>query len=175
MDTLSGAATAVGGSLTPPVTGEHFGLTFSASDDRLRLQGVESNRSGSFDPASGATASAGVEMAYVGGDPSEGANPAIAATGSLETGGGSTIYGVDATANALVRIAPATGELTTVGEFGFNVYLCSGLDIDADGTAYAALSTNAGSELYTLDLSTGAATLLGEIGGAPIHSIALRP
>jgi Domain of unknown function (DUF4394) len=81
---------------------------------------------------------------------------------------------VDATANALVRMAPSTGELTTVGGFGFNVYLCSGLDIDADGTAYAALSTDAGSELYTIDLATGAASLLGNLPGA-VHSIALAP
>jgi hypothetical protein len=58
---------------------------------------------------------------------------------------------------------------------GFNLYLCSGLDIDSDGTAYAALSTDTGNELYTIDLGTGAATLLGEIGGGPVHSVALRP
>ena len=99
-------------------------------------------------------------------------NPAIAATGARA---GGEIYGVDASANSLVRMEPATGALTTVGGFGFNVYLCSGMDIDTDGTAYAAMSTDNGSELFTLDLGTGAATLLGEIGGAPIHSIALKP
>lgn len=170
VDTLSGAATAVGGAFTPPVSGEHFGLTFAG--DELRLQSVESNGNQGYDPASGATASSGPELAYVAGDPSEGANPAIAATGALPNG---QIYGVDATANTLVRMEPTTGALTTVGGFGFNVYLCSGMDIDTNGTAYAALSTDTGSELYTVDLTTGAATLLGQIGGAPIHSIALKP
>jgi len=79
---------------------------------------------------------------------------------------------VDATANALVAVDPATGGLTTVGGFGFNVYLRSGFDIDADGTGYASLSTDNGSELYTIDLATGAATLLGNIGPA-VHSLAL--
>jgi hypothetical protein len=170
VDTLTGAATAVGAGFVPAVEGEHFGLTFAGDD--LRLQSVESNANQAFDPATGGTASADPALAYVAGDPSEGMNPAIAATGALASG---EIYGVDATSNALVRMEPATGALTTVGGFGFNVYLCSGMDIDTDGTAYAAMSTDNGSELYTLDLATGAATLLGEIGGAPIHSIALKP
>ena len=71
-------------------------------------------------------------------------------------------------------MTPGTGELTTVGTFGFNVYLCSGFDIDADGTAYGTLSTDAGSEVYTIDLASGAATLLGQLPGA-VHSIALAP
>ena len=61
-----------------------------------------------------------------------------------------------------------------MGGFGFNVYLCSGFDIDADGTGYASLSTDNGSELYTVDLATGAAALLGNIGPA-VHSLALAP
>ena len=170
VDTLTGASKAVGGAFTPPVSGEHFGLTFSG--DELRLQSVESNGNRGYDPATGATTSSDAGLAYAAGDPSEGANPAIAATGALPSG---EVYGVDATANALVRMDPATGTLTTVGGFGFNVYLCSGMDIDTDGTAYAAMSTDTGSELYTVDLDTGAAHLLGQIGGAPIHSIALKP
>ena len=170
VDTLTGAATVVGTGFTPAVEGEHFGLTFAGDD--LRLQGVESNANQGFDPKTGGTASSDPELAYEAGDPSEGMNPAIAATGARA---GGEIYGVDASANSLVRMEPATGALTTVGGFGFNVYLCSGMDIDPDGTAYAAMSTDNGSELFTLDLGTGAATLLGEIGGAPIHSIALKP
>jgi hypothetical protein len=168
--TLTGVASVVGGAFTPPVSGEHFGLTFAG--DELRLQSVESNAGQAYDPSSGAATSSGPALAYVAGDPSDGADPAIAATGALP---GGEIYGVDATANALVRIDPVAGTLTTVGGLGFNVYLCSGMDIDTDGTAFAALSTETGSELYTVDLETGAARLLGEIGGAPVHSIAIRP
>ena len=65
--------------------------------------------------------------------------------------------------------------MTTVGDLPFNVYICSGMDIDTDGTAYASLSTDAGSELYTVNLQTGAATLLGGIFGSPVHGIAVRP
>jgi hypothetical protein len=174
IDTLTGAASAVGGAFTPGVSGEHFGLAFSGAQDRLRLSSVEGNQNLSLDPLTGAVASADPDLAFAAGDPNAGGNPAISALAYRETAGGSTLYAVDATANALVTVDPATGVLTTVGGFGRNVYLCSGLDIDTDGTAYASLSTDNGSELYTVDLTTGAATLLGNIGPA-VHSLAVAP
>jgi hypothetical protein len=174
IDTLTGAASAVGGAFTPGVSGEHFGLAFSGAQDRLRLSSVEGNQNLSLDPLTGAVASADPDLAFSAGDPNAGGNPAISAIAYHETGGGSTLYAVDATANALVTVDPATGGLTTVGGFGVNAYLCSGLDIEADGTAYASLSTDNGSELYKVDLATGAATLLGNIGPA-VHSLALAP
>jgi hypothetical protein len=173
VDTLTGAAAAVAGSFTPAASGEHFGLAFDGGT--ARLSGVESNQNQSFDPATGATVSAGPDLAFAAGDPNEGANPAVAALGSVANGGTGTVYGVESNANILVRVDPATGALHTVGDLGFNAYLCSGLDIDTDGTAYAAISTDSGSELYTLNLATGEGTLLGKIAGGAIHSIALKP
>jgi hypothetical protein len=85
------------------------------------------------------------------------------------------LYAIETNENALVTVSPATGALTTIADLSFNVYLCAGFDVDTDGTAYAALSTDNGSELYTIDLAGGAATLLGHIAGSPVHSIALRP
>ena len=174
IDTLTGAASAVAGAFTPGVSGEHFGLAFSGTQDRLRLSSVEGNQNLSIDPLTGTVASADPDLAFAAGDANAGGNPAISALAYRETGGGSTLYAVDATANALVTVDPATGGLTTVGDFGRNVYLCSGLDIATDGTAYASLSTDNGSELYTVDLGTGAATLLGNIGPA-VHSLAVAP
>ena len=175
IDTLSGAASPVGGTFAPAAAGDHFGVAFSGTEDRLRLHGVESNQNLSFDPVSGGTASADADLAYAVGDANEGENPGVAASGYLESAAGSTLYGIEANANTLVTVSPATGALVTVATFGFNVYLCSGLDIDTDGTAYASLSTDDGSQLYTIDLATAHATLLGDIAGSPVHSIALRP
>jgi hypothetical protein len=162
IDTLSGAASPVGGAFSPAASGEHFGLAYNAADDRLRLVSVEANQNLGLDPSTGATASADPDLAYAAGDPNAGGNPAISGAAYDAAG---TLYALDATANALVRVASATGELTTVGTFGFNVYLCSGFDIDADGTAYATLSTDAGSEVYTIDLANGATTYLGQLPG----------
>jgi len=175
IDTLSGAASPVGGAFAPAAAGEHFGVAFSGAEDRLRLHGVESNQNLSLDPVTGSTASADADLAYAVGDAHAGENPGVAASAYLESAAGATLYGIEANANTLVTVAPATGALTTVATFGFNVYLCSGLDIETDGTAYGALSTGDGSQLYTIDLATAATTLLGDIAGSPVHSIALRP
>jgi Domain of unknown function (DUF4394) len=175
IDTLSGAASPVGGGFAPAAAGEHFGLAFSGTEDRLRLHGVESNQNLSLDPVSGSTASADPDLAYAAGDVNAGANPGVTASAYLESAAGSILYGIEGNANTLVTVSPATGTLTTVATFGLNVYLCSGLDIDTDGTAYAALATDDGNQLYTIDLASAAATLLGDIAGSPVHSIALRP
>lgn len=170
IDTLSGAAAAVGGAFTPAASGEHFGLTF-AGDDDLRLSGVESNQNQGLAASTGATSAADAALSYAAADQHAGTDPGLAA----EAAYGGTIYGVETNANALVTLAPATGELTTVADLPFNVYICSGMDVDTDGTAYASLATDGGQRLYTVNLQTGAPSLLGQIPGSPVHSIAVRP
>lgn len=171
VDTLSGAATAVGGTFAPAASGEHFGLAFDAGADRLQLSGVESNQNLVLDPTTGATSAAGADLAYAAGDVNSGTDAALSAVGHH----GSTIYGIETNANALVTMSPATGEMITVASLLFNVYICSGMDIDTDGTAYASLATDNGSQLYTINLQSGATALLGKIAGSPVHSIALQP
>lgn len=171
VDTLTGAATAVGGSFSPALSGEHFGMTYDTGNDVLHVSSVESNQSLEIDPATGAVSMARPELAFAAGDENEGSNPALAAAAQH----GAVMYGIESNENVLVTVSAETGALVTVADLPFNVYLCSGMDIDADGTAYAALGTDSGSQLYTIDLTSGATTLLGGIAGSPVHSIALRP
>jgi hypothetical protein len=137
----------------------------------LHVASVESNQSLEINRTSGTVTAARPELAYAVGDEHQGANPALAA----EAYHGSALYGVESNENTVVMASAETGALTTVADLAFNVYLCSGMDIDTDGTAYAALGTDSGSELYTIDLGSGAPTYLGDIAGSPVHSIALRP
>jgi Domain of unknown function (DUF4394) len=171
VDTLTGAATAVGGPFSPALSGEHFGMAYDAGHDVLRVAGVESNQNLEINPATGAVAAARPDLAFAAGDEHEGANPAMAA----EAYHGSALYGIEANENLLVMASAETGALTTVANLPFNVYLCSGMDVDSDGTAYAALGTDNGSQLFTINLTSGAPTYLGDIAGSPVHSIALRP
>jgi hypothetical protein len=171
VDTLTGAAASVGGPFAPALTGEHFGMAYDAGHDLMHVASVESNQSLEINPATGPIAAARPDLAFAAGDAHEGTNPAIAG----EAYHGSVLYAIETNENALVTVSPATGALTTIADLSFNVYLCAGFDVDTDGTAYAALSTDNGSELYTIDLAGGAATLLGHIAGSPVHSIALRP
>ena len=171
VDTLTGAATPVGGPFSPALSGEHFGMAYDAGHDVLRVSSVESNQNLEINPATGAVVAARPDLAFAVGDEHEGANPAVSAEAYL----GSTLYGIEANENLLVTASAETGALTTVASLPFNVYLCSGMDVDSDGTAYAALSTDTGSELYTIDLVTGVPTYLGSVAGSPVHSVAVRP
>lgn len=171
LDTLTGAATVTGDVFTPAASGEHFGLAYDEARNLFHLSSAESNQGLTIDGSNGAVSDVGPELAYDPADQHYGSNPAIVAEASL----GPVLYGIESNENALVRVSPSTGHITTIAELPFNVYVCSGLDIDVDGTAYAALATDNGSQLYTIDLETGATSALGGIAGSTVHSIALRP
>ena len=170
VDTVTGAATSMGSVFIPAASGEHFGLAYDGVRNLFHLSSAESNQSLTIDGSNGAVADVWPEMAYDPADQSAGTNPGVVG----EAYYGPALIGLESNANALVRVSQSTGYLTTITTLPFNIYVCSGLDIDADGTAYAALATDDGSELYTIDLETGATDLQGGIG-APVHSIALRP
>jgi hypothetical protein len=115
-------------------------------------------------------------LAYIAGDPRQGANPAIVGLAfSNNVGGGTptTAYAIDAGANSLVTVGsptgsptpPTTGQLSTVGALGVNVSDVSGFDIRSSGgsdVAYATfLTDNKRDGLYTVNLQSGAASFLG--------------
>jgi hypothetical protein len=77
-------------------------------------------------------------------------------------------------------VSPNTGMLFMVGPLGLNVGPQIGFDISgASGVAFASFIVvgGAGSGLYTINLSTGAATLVGAIGGGNItvQGLAVQP
>ena len=84
-----------------------------------------------------------------------------------------TLFGIDTNTDQLVRIggvdgspSPNGGAVTALELLGINALGANGFDIGLDGIAYAGLSagTRTPSNLYTINLSTGAATLAGQIG-----------
>ena len=161
VDTLTGAATAVGGSFAPALTGEHFGMAYDAGHDLLHVASVESNQSLDVSPATGMIVTARPDLAYAAGDAHEGTNPAL--TGEAYHGG--VLYGLESNENTLVMANPETGAITTVADLSINVYLCAGLDVDTDGTAYAAISTDSGSDSLRINLPSRWLTGLGDIAG----------
>ncbi len=109
-----------------------------------------------------------------------------------------TLYVIDENGNNLAIIGgidgagpggPNAGVVTAVGPIGFNV--SGGADVGFDivetldtatnnngnGTAFAAFTTNLTlNSLYTINLTTGAATLVGQIGdGSGIRGLAVAP
>lgn len=170
LDTLTGAATAKSNHFSVPADGLHFGMAYDAVRNLFHLSSAEEDLGLVIDGSTNDVVST-VTLAYAAGDEYEGTNPAVVA----EAYYGPAIFGIESNANTLVKVSQATGAVQTVATLPFNVYICSGIDIDTDGTAYAALATDNGSELYTIDILTGETDYQGWIAGSPVHSIALRP
>ncbi|RZL30026.1 MAG: DUF4394 domain-containing protein, partial [Rubrivivax sp.] len=80
------------------------------------------------------------------------------------------LYYIDST-NDTLAMAPAafnTPTITTVGSLGMDVLKANGFEVLANGSAYAAFNMDDGSlktGIYSINLGTGAATLVGTYNG----------
>ena len=77
------------------------------------------------------------------------------------------LYGIDLISDSLVRIDLATGETISIGSLGINPS-SPDLAFDDDGVLWMISNT----QLYQVDTSTGAATLIGATGVANFRSLA---
>lgn len=77
-----------------------------------------------------------------------------------------SLYTIDAGADTLnLQNPPNDGDQITVGALGINVSAAAGFDIaPGTGIAFAALTQGGITSLYTINLVTGAASLVGQIG-----------
>ena len=182
VNTSNAALTAVGSATT--IDGTSFGFDFNPTTDRIRVVS-NTNKNYVFNPNTGALQLAATNLFYPVGDPAVGVDPnvvGIAHTNNL--GGPSTqLYAIDSGINVLATLANDSGALGTVGGLatvntgalvGFDVYTpSSGVNF-----AYATLTPTGGSvsNLYTINLATGAASLVGQInGGTLVTDIAVVP
>ena len=107
---------------------------------------------------------------------------AAAYTNSVAGATSTTLYVLGGTQNVLAtQNPPNEGVLNTVGPLGLEVSTLSSFDIaPGSNTAYVATITTGRdvpiASLYTIDLNTGTATLVGVIGeGQPIRGLAVAP
>jgi hypothetical protein len=82
--------------------------------------------------------------------------------------------------NKLYTIDPNTGATTLIGPLGVGSSALGGLAFASDGTLYATISgdgisSSAAAILYRLSTSTGAATLVGNIGFNSVSGITFAP
>lgn len=81
------------------------------------------------------------------------------------------LYYIDSNTDTLAMAPTAfnTPTITTVGALGVDVLKANGFEVLGNGMAYAALNVDAGTSLatgiYSIDLGTGAATLVGTYNG----------
>ncbi|HLF40808.1 MAG TPA: DUF4394 domain-containing protein, partial [Acidimicrobiia bacterium] len=186
VDPESGAATAVGDTaFTPALTGTTFGFDFNPVVDRIRVVS-DTGQNLRLHPDTGAAAATDTNLAYAADDPKASIPPAVtgsAYTDSFQGATDTTLFGIDTTADALVTQAPPNaGVLRTVGALGVDATDVNGFDVDVTpgeqnvtgNAGLAALTVGTSTGLYTVNLTTGAATLVGPIGDgtAPLAGLA---
>lgn len=187
LNPANGAASLVG-ALSIPLDGAHFGFDFNPTGP-VALR-VVSNTDRNYrlpTPGTSGTVIQDTDLAYVAGDAAFGVNPNlthVAYTNSFAGATSTTLYGIDAGRDALVRFGSANaGTLNTVGILGMgmntNINVIGGFDISGvTGNAYAA-TQNVGlfrSTLWGINLTTGQAVDMGEIaGGETLTAFTLVP
>jgi hypothetical protein len=182
---LTGAATAVGSSGAFTLSGTSFGFDFNPTVDRIRVTS-DTDQNIRLNPNNGALAATDTNLAYAAGDSNAGANPNVVGSAYTNNNAPSTtttLYGIDSAIDVVVtQNPPNAGTLNTVGPLGLNTTANVGFDIfnDAGGgnTGFASLTPGAGtaSSFYTINLSTGSATLVGSVGGGSLLAdIAVEP
>jgi hypothetical protein len=172
LNPLTGAATLVNSFSLLPAGGQlGFGVDFNPVVDALR---IVSDLGDNLRATGGGT---GVVVTDI---PLSASGVAGAAYSNNVAGAVSTtLFDISYTQDALFTqgspggapTSPNTGMLFMVGPLGLNVGSSIGFDISgASGLAFASLIPvgSAGSSLYTINLGTGAATLVGAIGSGNI-------
>lgn len=115
------------------------------------------------------------DVFYAVGDANEGTDPNIAGIAYDTNVAGATStqqYGIDASLGILTTVANNAGTLETIGSLGLAAGSITnelGFDISGEtGTAFVSMQTGPNSQLYTVDLGTGAATAIGQIGSGDL-------
>lgn len=122
------------------------------------------------------------DVFYAVGDANEGTDPNIAGIAydtNVAGAAGTQQYGIDASLGILTTVANNAGTLETIGSLGIAGDITNelGFDISGEtGTAFASIQAGPNSELYTVDLVSGAATSWGQIGsGDLIRDVTVVP
>lgn len=190
IDTLTGAVAQVGTApFTPGVTGGAYGVDFNPVPDLIRVVTNLDDQNLRVNPNTGVMAGVDVTLAFAPTDANAGADPNIVGSAYANSFSGATtttLFGIDSDLDTLVMQggpngdpSPNGGQLNTVGQgLGVDTNEMVGFDISAPGNmALASLtspSAPTSSSLYWIDLPTGTATIISQIGGGePIRDIAI--
>ena len=165
---FTGAATFVAAMSSAAVTGfQGWGIDFNPVADfagtaSLRLVGSGGGNFGVNANTGAVTTGTPVATGYTG----------VSYTNSSTTGAPAStgLYYINSTTDTLSFAATGFNNptITTIGSLGVDVLSANGFEVLSNGTAFAALNVDNGSaatSLYSINLGTGAATLLGQYNG----------
>jgi hypothetical protein len=158
--------------ISTPLSGDAFGFDFNPQIDRIRnVSDVGQNLV--LNPNTGALQLVATPVFYPAGDPHEGATPNVVHHAYDNNNAAVTttqLRAIDSDLDILVKQANNAGTLTSVGDLGVDFSPIGGFDVSgATGNAYAISTTSIlgvlGSSLvYSINLESGQATLLGDVG-----------
>ena len=157
----TGVATQVGAAGQFTLSGTEFGFDFNPTVDRIRVVS-NTGQNLRLNPDTGGLAATDTPL-----NPGTPNVTAAAYTNNFAGSTTTTLFVIDTTTDALyTQNPPNAGTLNLVGPLGVDASSVNGFDIaPAGGVAYASLTVSGTSRLYTINLSTGAATLVGAVGG----------
>ncbi|MVN78526.1 DUF4394 domain-containing protein [Hymenobacter sp. HMF4947] len=189
LNRTTGVATAVGAALTLNLgtTTSRIGFDFNPTVDRIRVTSA-ARTNFRLNPNNGALAATDGTLTYATADANTSQTPGVgssAYTNSYIGSTATTLYNLDEANSRLVTQAPPNdGTLNTVGALGIatnGVSQASDLDIYYNAstgtnvayltTAISTSTTAATSTLYTVNLTTGAATAVGALGTGALVAI----
>jgi hypothetical protein len=162
INTVNGAATAIGSAGAFTLTGTDFGFDFNPTVDRIRLVS-NTGQNIRLNPDTGAIAGTDTNL-----NPGTPSVSAAAYTNNFNGATTTTLYVIDSGTDILyIQNPPNAGTLVAVGALGVDTTGVNGFDIATiGGTAFASLNVGGTSRLYTINLTTGAATQVAAIGGS---------
>ncbi len=160
LNTSSGAAAAVG--VAPFATllnGTDFGFDFNPTVDRVRIVS-NTGQNLRLNPNDGLIAAVDGNLS--------GTNPFVTGAAYTNNFAGATstvLYDIDTQSNRLVKQDPPNnGTLVDVGPLGITATAANGFDIGGkSGMAYALLTVGGTTKVYSINLTTGAATAGAEL------------
>lgn len=162
--TMAGMLSADAADMSNPfavLSGNVFGVDFNPSADRLRIvSDTEQDLRANADTGATTTDATLNRAAF--------AVTAAAYTNNFAGTTATTLYVIDTQNDRLLtQNPPNNGQLNDVGALGIDVAAVNGFEIVGPDTALAVLSTAAApAALYTIDLTTGAALLVGNVATA---------
>jgi hypothetical protein len=153
--------------LSVPFEGTQMaGLDFNPVPDRLRLVG-SNDQNFRINVDTGEVTVDGT-LAFAEGDPNAGANPRVTAAAYINSVAGATttaLYVIDTNRDRLLlQNPPNDGTLTTIGSLGAYFDSVGGFEIITTETGENIPLAVSDGLLYSIDLTTGAATSLGSLG-----------
>ena len=163
INTTTGVARALGtAAFTPAISATtSVGFDFNPTVDRIRLV-TSSGQNLRLNPETGT-------VAATDGSINGAANATVGAVAYTQNRAGATttvLYDIDVANNKLYKQDPPNdGKLVEVGSLNVDPTEADGFDISPNGsTALASLMVGGSPNLYTIDLTNGKATLIGNLG-----------